>query len=146
MIVLWKLGPSNVQTVQGMPLSEAMVASAPPGWPKPGPQQREVMKRMDSGQDPVALGAETVSHEGLWVDNERLKAISVPTLIIYGGNDRPAVFEEARRTLPNLHFKSVEGAGHGTALQSPEFLKDVRDSLDQHRPAAEAIPSDRPAL
>jgi hypothetical protein len=35
-----------------------------------------MMKRMDAGQHPVALGAETVSHEGLWVDNQRLRAIA----------------------------------------------------------------------
>ena len=93
------LGPS---LLKGMPLSEAMIASAPPDWPKPGAQQREMMKRMDAGQDSIALGAETVSHEGLWVADEQLRAISVPTLVIYGGNDRPAFYEEAKSRFPNL--------------------------------------------
>jgi pimeloyl-ACP methyl ester carboxylesterase len=72
-----RLGPS---LLSGMPLSEAMIASAPADWPKPSPQQREMMKRMDAAQDPIALGAETVSHEGLWVDDVELKSITVPTL------------------------------------------------------------------
>jgi pimeloyl-ACP methyl ester carboxylesterase len=120
------LGPN---LLSGMPLSEAMIASAPPDWPKPGPQQREMMKRMDAGQDSVALGAETVSHEGLWVDDQQRKAITVPTLVIYGGSDHLALYEEAKRRFPNLQFKKIEGAGHGQAMQSPEFLTDIGEFL-----------------
>jgi len=136
------LGPS---LLKGMPLSEAMIASAPPDWPKPGAQQREMMKRMDAGQDSIALGAETVSHEGLWVADEQLRAISVPTLVIYGGNDRPAFYEEAKTRFPNLQFKKIEGAGDGPAMQSPEFLKDIREFLDQHAAVSDLLPSDSPA-
>jgi pimeloyl-ACP methyl ester carboxylesterase len=98
-----------------MPLSEAVITSAHSDWPKPGPQLRETMKRMDAGQDSIALGAETVSHEGLWVDDKKLRAIAVPTLVICGGNDHPAFYEEAGSRLPNLRFKTIEGASHGSA-------------------------------
>jgi CubicO group peptidase (beta-lactamase class C family) len=101
---------------------------------------------MDGSQDPVALGAETVSHEGLWVDDEQLKAITVPTLIIYGGKDRPTFYERAEHLFPNLHFRSIEGAGHGPALQSPEFLRDVRGFIDQHKSAAQVPAPDAPAV
>lgn len=121
------LGPN---LLKGMPLSEAMISSAPADWPKPGPEQREMMKRMDAGQDSIALGAETVSHEGLWVDDEQLKAIAVPTLVIYGGKDRPGFYAEAKSRFPNLRFKVIEGAGHGAALDSPEFLTDIRAFLN----------------
>lgn len=122
------LGPN---LLKGMPLSEAMIASAPPDWPKPGAQQHEMMKRMDAVQDSIALGAETVSHEGLWVDDEHLRAIAVPTLVIYGGNDHPAFYSEARSRFPNLQFKMIAGAGHGAALDSPEFLADIKAFLSQ---------------
>jgi pimeloyl-ACP methyl ester carboxylesterase len=125
------LGPN---LLGGMPLSEAMIASAPPDWPKPGPQQREMMKRMDAGQDSIALGTETVSHEGLWVDDKKLSAITVPTLVIYGGNDRPAFYAEGKSRFPNLRFKTIEGAGHGAAMQSPEFLGDIRGFLGHFVP------------
>ena len=131
------LGP-NLLT--GMPLSEAMIASAPPDWPKPGPQQREIMKRMDAGQDSIALGTETVSHEGLWVDDKKLRAITVPTLVIYGSNDRPAFYAEAKSRFPNLRFKTIEGAGHGPAMQSPEFLADIREFLGHFAPDTATIP------
>jgi len=121
-----KLGPN---LMSGMPFSEAMIASAPPGRPAPSPQQREMMKRMDAAQDSRALGAETVSHEGLWVDDEKLRAVKVPTLVLYGEHDQPARYEEAKRQLPNMEFKMIAGAGHGPASQSPEFLKDVREFL-----------------
>jgi len=108
--------------LSGMPLSEAMIASAPPDWPKPASQQREMMKRRDAGQDSIALGAETVSHEGLWVDDNQLRAISVPTLVIYGGNDHAAFYAKAKSRFPNLQFKTIEGASHGSAMQRPQFL------------------------
>jgi len=131
------LGP---KLLSGTPLSDAMIASAPPDWPKPGPQQRTMMKRMDAGQDSIALGAETVSHEGLWVDDKKLRAITVPTLVIYGGNDHPESYAEAKSRLPNLQFKTIEGASHGAAMQSPEFLAYIREFLD-HASNTAPIPS-----
>jgi pimeloyl-ACP methyl ester carboxylesterase len=122
-----QLGPN---LLGGMPLSEAMIASAPAAWPKPSPQQREMMKRMDAGQDSIALGAETVSHEGLWVTEEELRSVAMPALVIYGENDRPTFFEVAERKFRNLKFNKIEGAGHGQAMQSPELLKDIREFLD----------------
>jgi pimeloyl-ACP methyl ester carboxylesterase len=121
----------GVDLMSGMPLSDAMIASAPADWPKPSPQQCEMMKRMDAGQDPIALGAETVCHEGLWVNDEQLKRITVPTLVVYGGRDRPEIYEAAKTRLTNLKFKKIEGAGHGQAMQSPEFLSDIREFLNQ---------------
>ncbi len=131
------LGP---KLLSGTPLSDAMNASAPPDWPKPGPQQRAMMKRMDAGQDSIALGAETVSHEGLWVDDKKLRAITVPTLVIYGGNDHPEFYAEAKSRFPNLQFKTIEGASHGAAMQGPEFLAYIREFLD-HASNTAPIPS-----
>ena len=131
------LGPN---LLKGMPLSEAMIASAPPDWPKPGPEQREMMKRTDAGQDSIALGAETVSHEGLWVEDEQLRAISVPTLVIYGGNDHPAFYGQAKNRLPNLQFKTIEGAGHGSAMDSPAFLADIKEFLSHYPLDTTTIP------
>jgi len=127
------LGPD---LLKGMPLSEAMIASAPANWPKPSAEQREMMKRMDVGQDPVALGAETVSHEGLWVTDEQIKAITIPTLVIYGGQDRPEFYAAAKVQFPNLQFQKIEGAGHAAAMQSPEFLLDIHAFIDKRPPAS----------
>ena len=126
------LGPS---LLSGMPLSEAMIASAPPAWPKPGSQQREMMKRMDAGQHSIALGAETVSHEGLRVDDKKLRAITVPTLVIYGGNDHAAFYAEAKSRFPNLQFKTIESASHS------EFLADIREFLGHYASDTSTIPS-----
>jgi pimeloyl-ACP methyl ester carboxylesterase len=125
-----RLGPD---LLRGMPLSEAMLASAPPNFPKPSPQQREMMKRMDAAQDPIALGAETVSHEGLWVEDEQIAAVRVPTLIINGGLDRAEYYKEARTKFRNLQFETFDGLGHGPAMASPLFLKSVRRFLDEHQ-------------
>lgn len=118
--------------LSGMPLSEAMIKNAPPNWPKPTAQQREMMKSMDAGQDPIALGAETVSHEGLWVTDEQLKLIAVPTLVIYGEQDRPSFYKAAQARFPNLKFQAIPGAGHSTALESQDFSSDIRSFIREH--------------
>jgi pimeloyl-ACP methyl ester carboxylesterase len=103
-----QLGPD---LLSGMPLSEAMIKSAPPNWPKPSQQQREMMKAMDQTQDSVALGAETVSHQTLWVNDEQLKKITVPTLVVYGDQDQPSFYQAARARFPNLQFQVIPNAG-----------------------------------
>src|SRR5207253_6234045 len=97
----------------GMPLSEAMIANAPPDWPKPTPEQREMMHRMDAGQDPRALAAQRLGNGGLVVDYARLEKNTVPTLVIYGSLDNPSRFDPLKKILPNADFVSVEGARHG---------------------------------
>src|SRR5258708_17178533 len=98
-----------------------MIASAPANWPKPSAEQRETMRGMDAGQDPVALGAETVSHEGLWVTDEQIKAITIPTLVIYGGQDRPEFYAPPKLRFPNLQFQKFEAADHAAAMPMPRF-------------------------
>lgn len=129
-----QLGPD---LLSGMPLSEAMIKNAPPNWTKPTPQQREMMKSMDAGQDPIALGAETVSHEGLWVTDEQLKAIAVPTLVIYGERDRPSFYQAAQTRFPNLQLRAIAGAGHSSAIESPEFAQEIRAFIDEHANSSE---------
>ena len=125
--------PGLIQNLQsGMSLSEAMIASAPPGWPKPTPDQREQMRRMDEGQDPKALAAQRLGNRGLWVSDEELAKVTVPTLILHGERDHPEVFEAARAKLPNLSFDTVPGVGHGAAATDPAFARRVRQFLQAH--------------
>ncbi len=125
--------PDLVRNLQsGMSFSEAMIASAPPGTPAPSPQQRQMMARMDAGQDPRALAAQRLGNPGLFVEYALLAHNSVPTLVIYGEFDNPSRFDELKRALPNSEFKIIEKAGHGAAVQSPQFAAYVRDFLDRH--------------
>ena len=123
----------------GMSVSEAMLAAASPGTPKPTPEQREMMRRMDTTLDPKALGAQRLGNEGLVVSYEPLRANKVPTLVIYGGNDRPERFADLKKALAHGTFEVVEGATHSSAVQSQEFVKDVRAFLDEHRPYSSGI-------
>jgi pimeloyl-ACP methyl ester carboxylesterase len=117
----------------GMSLSEAMIAAAPPGTPQPTAEQRESMKRMDIGQDPKALAAQRLGNDKLTISYDALKTNRVPTLVIYGGNDHPERFTDLKAVLANGKFAVIEGASHGSAAQSQEFVKDVREFLDSHR-------------
>jgi pimeloyl-ACP methyl ester carboxylesterase len=117
----------------GMSFSEAMFAAMPPGTPPPSPEQREAMKRMDSIQDPRALAAQRLGNKGLVINYESLKRNKIPALIIYGGADNPERFTDLKQALVNAEFKVIPGAGHGGAVQSPEFAKDIRAFLESHQ-------------
>jgi pimeloyl-ACP methyl ester carboxylesterase len=110
-----------------------MIAAAPPGTPQPTPEQRESMKRMDIGQDPKALAAQRLGNDKLTISYDALKTHRVPTLVINGGNDHPDRFTDLKKSLPNAKFEAIEGANHRSAVQSQEFVKDVREFLDSHR-------------
>jgi pimeloyl-ACP methyl ester carboxylesterase len=117
----------------GMSFSEAMIAGAPSGTPPPNAEQREAMKRMDSVQDPKALAAQRLGNRQLTVDYQSLKTNKIPTLVIYGGNDNPERFTDLKKVLANGEYKIIAGAGHGGAVQSQEFVKDIQEFLERHR-------------
>jgi pimeloyl-ACP methyl ester carboxylesterase len=51
-----------------------------------------------------------------------LAAVTVPSLVIWGGADRVVPIECAHRyaaTLPNATLQVVEGAGHAVELEEP---------------------------
>src|SRR5215467_11868161 len=118
--------------LSGMSTTDAMIANAPPGVPKPTPEQRKQMELMNANQDPKALAAQRLGNVGLKVDYDALKHNTVPTLVIYGGNDNPSRFDDLKKILANGEFKEIPGAGHMAASLSPEFIKDVRDFLARH--------------
>jgi pimeloyl-ACP methyl ester carboxylesterase len=106
-----------------MTLSEAMIKNAPLGWAKPSAEQRQMMKEMDKGQDPVALGAGTVSHQGLWVTDDQLKAITIPTLVLYGRETGRLSIKRPRhdcRTYGSRSFQELVIVGLSKAPSSPE--------------------------
>jgi pimeloyl-ACP methyl ester carboxylesterase len=118
-----------------MPLSQAMIESAPPGMPPPSPEQRAMMKQMDAAQDSRALGAQRAGNPGLYVDYKRLAERHVPVLLIVGGNDHPERFDELRKTLPNDTLVVIPGAQHGDAADRPEFADALEVFLAKQRPS-----------
>lgn len=117
----------------GMSFSEAVIAAAPPDAPPLSAEQREALKRDDPNHDPKALAAQRLGNKELIVNNESLKTNKVPTLVIYGGNDHPERFADLKEALPNADYEVVRGAGHAGAVQSPDFVKDIRTFLKEHQ-------------
>jgi pimeloyl-ACP methyl ester carboxylesterase len=68
----------------------------------------------------------------LWVNDEQLKKITVPTLVVYGDQDQPSFYQAARARFPNLQFQVIPNAGHSAAMQSPEFVRDVRVFIEKY--------------
>jgi len=70
----------------------------------------------------------------LWVDDAALKAITVPASSFTAVTIAQRSSRPPKSRFPNLQFKKIEGAGHGPAMQSPEFPKDIREFLDHQMP------------
>jgi pimeloyl-ACP methyl ester carboxylesterase len=117
----------------GMSFSEAVIAAAPPDAPPLSADQREELKRQDPMHDTRALAAQRLANKELIVNTESLKANKVPTLVIYGGNDHPEGYTDLKKELSNAEYEVIPGAGHAGAVQSQEFVKDVRSFLQEHR-------------
>lgn len=123
----------------GMALSDAMIRNAPANLPKPSPEQRKMMRRMDAGQDSKALAAQRRGNAGLEVDYATIGAIHVPVMVVCGSEDDPDRCKPLAAALPDARLDVIEGAGHGRAPEAPQFIRDVHDFLDRH-PAAGPSP------
>jgi pimeloyl-ACP methyl ester carboxylesterase len=117
---------------RGMSFSEALIAAAPPDAPPLSAEQREALKIDDSMHDTKALAAQRLGNKELIVNYELLKMNKVPTLVIYGGNDHPERFTDLKKALSNAEYEVITGAGHAGAVQSPEFVRDIRAFLKGH--------------
>ena len=117
----------------GMSFSEAVIAAAPPDAPPLSAEQREALKSDDPNHDTKALGAQRLGNRELIVNYDSLKTNKMPTLVIYGGNDHPERFDDLKKGFPNAEYQVIPGAGHAGAVQSPEFVKDVRAFLEEHQ-------------
>ena len=117
----------------GMSFSEAVIAAAPADAPPLSAEQREALKRDDPNHDAKALAAQRLGNKGLIVSSESLKANKVPILVIYGGNDHAEAYADLKKELSDAEYEVIPGAGHAGAVQSPEFVKDVRAFLQEHQ-------------
>ncbi|HEY6845374.1 MAG TPA: alpha/beta hydrolase [Terracidiphilus sp.] len=118
----------------GVSFSEAVIAAAPADAPPLSAEQREALKGEDPMHDTKALAAQRLGNKELTVNTESLKANKVPTLVIYGGNDHSEGYTDLKKELSNAEYEVIPGAGHAGAVQSQEFVKDVRTFLQEHQP------------
>jgi pimeloyl-ACP methyl ester carboxylesterase len=83
-----------------------------------------------SNQDRFALAAVHREMKDQAVTPDQVRAIRVPTLGVVGSRD-PYLpgFQELQKLRPAMKLVVIEGATHGTAMRSPEFLAAVREFL-----------------
>ncbi len=76
---------------------------------------------------------------------ERLKELSMPTLLIWGSDDvitPPDVGEEFRDRLPNAQLHFIDECGHAPMIEHPHAFNELTiDFLEQHFGLAELTPS-----
>ena len=89
----------------------------------------------------AAAAARRLSQQSPWV---RARAVSAPTLLVRGREDRLVDVELAprgRRAFPDARLLVLDGVGHVAQMERPEtvaraFLGLVEDLADARRPAA----------
>jgi pimeloyl-ACP methyl ester carboxylesterase len=73
----------------------------------------------------TVLAARAMAHEFTWSPQpvERLGALRVPMLVVFGTRDRLVTVRSAERlvrALPNVRLELIEGAGHVAPEEAPE--------------------------
>jgi pimeloyl-ACP methyl ester carboxylesterase len=126
-----KLGASIERGNNFGPLIERL---NPPGRPKPTEQEiKSTSQFLAALNDTKALAAAIRGMKELVVDEEKLKAIKVPTLAMVGDQDPlKDTVDALRGKLPNYRTVVIEGADHLNAFARPEFSRTLRTFLADH--------------
>jgi pimeloyl-ACP methyl ester carboxylesterase len=110
-----------------------MTRLAPPNQPPVSEEdfrKRSQACMADPNQDRFALAAVHRGMRDQAVPPDQVRAIRVPTLGAVGSRD-PYLsgFQALHQLRPAMKLVVIEGATHGTAMRSPEFLSAVREFL-----------------
>jgi pimeloyl-ACP methyl ester carboxylesterase len=119
-------------------ISRGMIeARAPVGEP---PMSEEEFNRRSAACfankefDRFALAALGRGQATQTITREQAAAVDVPTLGIVGSLDGYlAHFQELQKLRPDMQLVVIEGASHGTAARSPQFLSSVHAFVMAHR-------------
>jgi pimeloyl-ACP methyl ester carboxylesterase len=120
---------------QGKGFGPLVEALTPAGRPKPTAEQMELInRRLAATNDTKALAAVIRGMKDLAVAEDRLKANRVPALALIGEIDplKKGV-DDLKERLPDLRVVVIAGADHVTAFTRPEFIKELKGFLDEHR-------------
>src|SRR5262249_52870240 len=90
-----------------------------------------------SHNDPLALAAVMrgrFTDKELPISDAQLKAIKMPVLALIGELDPlKAGVDELKKKLPDMKEIVIDNADHITAFTNDEFVKDIKEFLDQHK-------------
>lgn len=115
-----------------------MMRLAPPNQPPVSDaefQKRSQACMADPNQDRFALAAVHRGMKDQVITPVQVSAIRVPTLGVVGSRDPYlAGFQELKKLRPAMKLVVIEGATHGTAMRTPEFLSAVREFLKAKLP------------
>ncbi len=122
-------------------ISRGMIeARAPIGEP---PMSEEEFKRRSAACfaneefDRFALAALGRGQATQTITREQAAAVTVPTLGIVGSLDGYlAHFQALQKLRPDMQLVVIEGASHGTAARSPQFLSSAHAFVMAHRTAS----------
>jgi pimeloyl-ACP methyl ester carboxylesterase len=120
---------------QGKGFGPLVEALTPAGRPRPTEEQlQQINRRLEASNDTKALAAVIRGLKELAVAEDKLKANRVPTLALIGEIDplKKGV-DDLEGRLANFRAVVIDGADHMTAFARPEFIKELKGFLDEHR-------------
>ena len=116
----------------GRGVEPLILASTPPGQPRPTPGQMQQSNEMFlANQDELALAQVALGHRQLTVSEAKLEANRVPALLIVGGSDPLKVSSETtNRLMGKSTLVVLDGLDHISTEFSPGFLENTQRFLE----------------
>jgi pimeloyl-ACP methyl ester carboxylesterase len=123
---------------QGKGLGPLIRELTPADRPKPTDEQLKFFNRVAGAFiDSRALAALVRSHEGIELSERELKSIREPVLAIVGLFDPfKAGVDALQGRIPDLRVVVIPRADHMNAFRQPEFIRSLKEFLDQHKTSA----------
>jgi pimeloyl-ACP methyl ester carboxylesterase len=124
MVALWRDHRFNIAESRGMAAVSEIAPPFPPPPHMPRERQEETKKRMAAMSADAFIGA----WHGLaaWQGTEeRAKAITTPTLVIYGDLDTQVIIDGSlrlARNIPDAELAVIPQAGHSPQFERPDLF------------------------
>lgn len=123
---------------KGNGLGPLVIALTPKDQPKPSPESIKLIDKavlsVNDGKALAAVARGAIGTRGLQVSDTQIQGVRVPMLALVGADDplRGEV-DRLKKLLPKTRVIVIDKADHMTALQRPEFLRGLRQFLDENR-------------
>jgi pimeloyl-ACP methyl ester carboxylesterase len=119
---------------KGKGITPLIIRLTPKSQPKPTEEHLKTVNTVIASiNDTKALAAALRGMKNLWLSEEQLKKITVPTLAIIGEIDPLKEGVDALQgRMPNLKVVVIKRGDHMNAFVAPEFAQSLKDFLAEH--------------
>ena len=120
---------------QGLSYPEANIVAAEAGLDRPMSRLEQTFVRaLPDYTDPKAMAAVIESWRKLEVTDEQLRAVTFPTLVVFGSREFPGTLDYIKRLgtlLPAAEVHEIAGTNHFDTVMCREFRQTIKAFLDE---------------